>query len=105
VKWDEFATEKCINCVELELWVDMAMAMALRKEWIADRKKALNRTSDPNNFPIVVKALWESHINATVEVAIMEAMTKGFADQYQCKIIDKTMSNVSAALVHPNIIA
>ena len=55
---------------ELESWLDKAYATTVGKKWMDDRNRNLNKTSDPKDYPDMVKAMWDAHIYATNQASV-----------------------------------
>ena len=55
--WEDFAQDKSITRAELESWLDKAYASTVGKKWMENWNRNLNKTSDPKDFPDMVKAM------------------------------------------------
>ena len=93
-----FAAEKNITCAQLELWVDKSMATDSGKEWLEGRTKALNKTFDPNDYPEVVKSMWERFMNAHSEETVEAAIRHEFEENYYCRMLDNRTWDISTTL-------
>jgi hypothetical protein len=46
VKWEDFTSQKGIDCRDLENWVNIAMASSARSRWITERIRPLNKMNE-----------------------------------------------------------
>ena len=77
--YDSFAESMNISQTEVEYWVDKALASTVGKKWLDNRTKGLNKTSDPNDYPLWIRNMSSSHIYATGESIVIENLKTTFA--------------------------
>ena len=69
--WEDFAKDKSITRVELESWLDKAYTSTVGKKLMDYQNRNLNKTSDPKDYPDMVKAMWDFHIYATKQALVV----------------------------------
>ena len=101
--WDDFAKEKSITRVELESWLDKAYTTTVEKKWIGDRNRNLNKTSNPKDYPDVVKAMWDFHIYTTNQALVAADIQSKFVGKYKCIVLDKLRPNLASLLASEGV--
>jgi len=104
-KWVDFTTEKKFGHLELQLWIDRALATEVGENWLDGWTKGLNKTCACLDYPKFVHEMWKAFIKAKAQVAVAKAIEKGFVEKYLSKVMDENMWNINGILMQQDVIA
>jgi hypothetical protein len=103
VKWEDFTSQKGIDCRDLENWVNIAMASSARSRWITERIRPLNKMNEAKDYPNAVKSLWDKFVTMKENAPTNDEVRCFFEKNYKKLQMDRksyTMSTYEVICWH-----
>ena len=83
--------------------MDKPYASIVKKKWMDDWNRNLNKTFDSKDYPDMVKAMWDSHIYTTKQAEVAADIQSKFAKKYKCVVLDKLKLDLSGLLASEDV--